>query len=104
MVWDLDNPDIPVKKPKEISMLEAMGRANRDSMPPLEMDEKVEDSADAVARSYRKFPNSTYGECVTVVSVALNVTGSALGGSFGDHMMSKSESEAVRACKLYFDL
>ena len=87
MHWDLDNPDIPVDKPKEIKELEAMGRTNRESMPPREMDEKLEDAASAVARLYKKLPGSDYEGCVGVVSVALSVTGSSLGGKFGTHMM-----------------
>lgn len=102
MHWDLDNPDIPVDKPKEIRELEAMGRTNRESMPPREMDEKLEDAAAAVARRYAKLPGADYEGCVGVVSVALSVTGSSLGGEFGTHMMSRCEIEAELACRLLF--
>ncbi len=104
MVWDLDNPDIPINKPKEIRELEAMGKADRESMPPREMDEKVEDAAEGIARAYKKLPGSNYQDCLDVVSVALNVTGAALEGKFGTHMLSLSDSEAERACKLIFDI
>lgn len=104
MPWDLDNPDIPVKKPKEVTELETMGKTNRDSMPPREMDEKVEDAALAVAKSYKKLPGADYEGCIGVVTVALTVTGSALGGKFGAHMVSLSVSEAELACKLVYDV
>ena len=103
MTWDLDNPEIPVNKPKEIDELEAMGRVNRDSMPPREMDEKVEDSAEAVAKSCKKLPSCDYDQCVTIVSTALNVTGSSLGGAFGNHMLSLSDSMAEHACRHHFE-
>jgi hypothetical protein len=103
MPWDLDNPEIPVNKPKEIRELEAMGQKNLESMPPREMDEKVEDAALAVARSYKKLPDADVEGCVAVVSVALNVTGSALGGKFGAHMLSYSETEAEHICRFIFE-
>lgn len=102
MYWDLENTDIPIEKPKEVKELESMGIVNRESMPPREMDEKLEDSAIAIAKNYKQIPDANLQGCVTVVSVALDVTGSSLGGKFGDLMLSRSKSSAQHACKRFF--
>jgi len=80
-----------------------MGADERDSMPPRETDEKLVESANALAKSYKKLPGSNFSECVVTVSVALNQTGSAIGGEFGKAMLSRSNQEAVRACRIVFE-
>lgn len=102
MVWDLDNPDIPLNKPKVIKQLEAMGKTDRESMPPREMDEKLDEAAEALAKAYQKLPGADYDGCLDVVTVALDVTGTALEGKFGTHMLSQGAAAAERACKFLF--
>lgn len=97
MSWHPDVPDLPIRKPREIELLEMMDRASLDSLPPLEVDEKVNEIAHAVARDYKsQIDNGSFDECVEVVSVALKVTGSAIGGHVGNAMIAAHNSAALR--------
>lgn len=103
MKWHPDVPDLPFEKPVEIEELEQMDRRVLDSMPGVEVDEKVDDVADAVARAYkRESSESSYDECVEVVSTALTVTGSSIGGHVGTALIARSEHAAKTACQLAF--
>lgn len=103
MQWHPDVPDIPIKKPKEIESLETMDRRVLDSMPGLEVEEKVEEIAHAVARAYKEQnPKGNYDECLEIVSIALNVTGSAIGGKVGNAMIAESDSASRTACQLVY--
>src|SRR6187431_1496425 len=98
MNWHPDVPDLPIKKPREIEILELMDRASLDSMPPLEVYEKVDEIAHAVARDYKiQVLDGSFEECAEVVSVALKTTGSAIGGHVGNAMISARNSAALRA-------
>ncbi len=99
MPWDPNETEIPINKPKEITELELMGRETLSSMPPREMDEKIEEAANAIAQQFNKQEEGDYESCVAVVSVALSITGSALGGEFGNLMVGKSDSQAQHACR-----
>lgn len=103
MPWHPDVPDIPIEKPPEISELELIGREALDSMPPREMDEKLEEAAFSVAKAFKKQKGSDYSGCVSIVSVALNMTGSSIGGQFGSLMLAQSENQAKHACKIVFE-
>lgn len=104
MRWHPDVPDLPIKKPKEIESLELMDRAVLDSMPPVEVKETVDQIAHAVARSYvdEKMDRATQDECLEVVSIALKVTGAAIGGQVGNAMVAESDTAAETACHLAF--
>ena len=104
MRWHPDVPDLPIRKPKEIEDLELMDRAVLDSMPPLEVEETVAQIAHAVARDYMldKRENGTEQECLELISIALKVTGAAIGGHVGNAMVAESDSAAATACKLAF--
>lgn len=103
MKWHPDVPDLPIEKPKEIEKLELMDQRALDSMPGVEVEEKVEEIAHAVARAYKKQqPNGNYDECLEVVSTALSVTGSAIGGHVGTAMIAESDSAAKTACRLAY--
>lgn len=103
MTWHQDVPSIPIKKPKEIEALELMNRVSLDSMPPLEVQEKVDEIAHAVARDYKKqIKNGTFEECLEIVSIALSVTGSAIGGQVGNAMVAASNSAAQIASRHAF--
>lgn len=103
MTWHPDVPDIPIKKPKEIEELELADRAVLDSMPGVEVKETVEQIAHAVARDYKKQKvNGNYDECLEIVSVALKVTGSAIGGKVGRAMIAACDTAAEEAAQQFF--
>jgi len=100
MAWHPDVPDIPIKKPKEIEDLEQMDRAFLDSMPSAEVNEKIEQIAHALARDYKiQVANGSYDECLQIVSVALILTGSAVGGHIGSSMIAAGNHAALKASK-----
>lgn len=104
MRWHPDVPDLPIKKPKEIENLEQMDRAVLDSMPPMEVEETVAQIAHAVARNYLKEKKdlATQPECLELISIALKVTGAAIGGHVGNAMVAEANSAAETACRLAF--
>jgi hypothetical protein len=103
MSWHPDVPNIPIKKPKEIETLELMDRVSLDSMPPMEVQEKVDEIAHSVARDYKKqVKNGTFEGCLEIVSVALRVTGSAIGGNVGNAMIAECDTAALNACRIAF--
>lgn len=105
MSWYPDVPNLPIAKPKEIEALEQRGRTYLDSMPPLEVQETVDNIAEAVAVAYKK--KNAKGDregCLEVVSVALKVTGSAIGGHVGNAMVAQCDTAAERAIEIYFPI
>jgi len=103
MAWHPDVPDLPIRKPKKIEQLEKTDPAILEAMPRVEVDDTVEDIAHAVAVAYKKqVKNCHYEECIEVVSVALKVTGSSLGGQVGKAMIAANEKSAIKACSLVF--
>lgn len=104
MPWHPDIPDLPLDKPKIIEDLEQMDPAIRNSMPPAEIDETIESIAYDVAEAYKeKFPNGTTEECLNFVSIALRVTGSALGGKIGLSMIASCDTTAETACRFFYE-
>ena len=100
MTWHPDVPNIPIKKPKEI---EVMDRTSLDSLPPLAVKEKVDEIAHAVARDYKKQKkHPSFDECLEIISIALKVTGSAIGGRVGTAMIAACDSAALTAAKTAF--
>lgn len=98
MAWHPDLPDIPIRKPREIELLELMDRDSLDSMPPLEIGEKVDEIAHAVARDYKiQIVHGSQEECAEIVSIALETTGSAIGGHVGNAMIAARNSAALKA-------
>ena len=103
MGWHPDIPDLPISKPEKIAKLEKLGRKFLDSLPGNEVDEMVEDAALSIAKTYRKeTKGANFVECVEIVSVALNVTGSAIGGQVGLALIAASDRGAENACRLLF--
>lgn len=103
MKWHPDVPDIPIKKPKQIEKLERMDRVMLDSMPSAEVDEKVEEIAIAVAKECKKqIKNCSFESCIEMVSIALETTGSAIGGKVGTAMIAAQDKAAKSACSIYF--
>lgn len=104
MPWHPDIPDLPLDKPKIIEDLEQMDPAIRNSMPPAEMDEIIESIAYDVAKAYKKkFPKGSIEECFNFVSIALRVTGSALGGKIGLSMVASCDTVAETACRFFYE-
>lgn len=104
MPWHPDIPDLPIDKPKIIENLEQMDRAALDSMPSAETDELIESAAYDVAKAYKeKFPNGNIEECFDFVSIALSVTGSALGGKIGLAMVAASDTITEKICRLVYE-
>lgn len=105
MSWHPDVPNLPIKKPKEIETLEQMNRLTLDSMPPLEVEEKVNEIAHAVARDYKKQKkDGSFDECLEVVSVALRVTGSGIGGQVGQAMIAGCNLLALKVSQESFPI
>jgi hypothetical protein len=103
MSWPPDVPNIPIKKPKEIEVLELTDSAFLDSMPPLEVQEKIEEIAHATARDYKEqVKNGSFEECLEIVTIALEVTGSAIGGQVGRAMVAACNSAALNASRNMF--
>lgn len=103
MIWHPDVPNLPIKKPKRIEAIEKMDPTYRESLPQVEVQELVDDAAEAVAKEYKKeFPNGTHERCIELVSVALTVTGSAIGGQVGNAMIAQADKNAERVATMYF--
>lgn len=103
MEWHPDVPELPFTKPKKIEDLEKKDRKFYDSMPPQEVDKLVDDAAMAIAQAYyTQCRKNSYEECIEMVSSALEVTGSAIGGHVGSHMVSSQNESAKKACRLLF--
>jgi hypothetical protein len=103
MSWHPDIPDIPISKPEKIARLERMDRSFLDSLPGTEVEELVQDAALSIAKTYKKEkqkPSCT--ECCEVVSVAMTVTGSAIGGQVGLALIADADSAAENACRSLF--
>ncbi|MBA3816654.1 MAG: hypothetical protein H0X29_09100 [Parachlamydiaceae bacterium] len=103
--WHPDTPDLPIEKPLIIENLEKMDPSTLNSMPPAEIDEMIESIAYNVAKAYKeKFHNGDIKGCIDFVSIALNVTGSSLGGKIGLAMVAGSDIVAKKACHLIYEV
>ncbi len=98
-----DVPELGIKKPKKLEEFEELEPHILDAMTPLEVTEHIRDIAESVADAYHREVNGgNYQGCVDMVSVALSVTGNAIGGKVGAEMVGENESAAKEACKLEF--
>lgn len=105
MSWHPDIPDLPITKPKIIEELEQADRRVLDSMPGAEIEDKVNSVAYAVAEAYsEKFEKGNYQGCFEFTSIALSVTGAALGGKFGTAMVAASQNAAKSASLIFFPM
>lgn len=102
MKWHPDVPDLPISKPKELEKIELMDPAERNAMRDVQVEETVDEIAHAVARDYHQQLGGSYRDCIDIVSVALTVTGSSLGGNLGNAMISSTETAARTACRTIF--
>lgn len=104
MNWHPDVPDISVKKPRELAKIEELPISLLNAMTPLELDEKIRDAADGLAKNYVKAAKekATLDECIYFVSGALTQTGGAIDGRAGAAMVGRSDRAAETACKQLF--
>lgn len=104
MNWHPDVPDISAKKPRELEKIEKLPPTVLNAMTPLELDEKISDVADGLAKSYMAAANgnATVEECIIFVAGALTQTGGAINGKAGAAMVGKSGHAAEIACKQLF--
>lgn len=103
MAWHPDVPDLPIKKPKVIEKIEKMDPVELNSLPGVEVQELVDEVAHAVAKAYKnEVVNGNIDECEEVISIALSVTGSAIGGQVGLTMIAESDSAAEKASAIVF--
>ena len=68
------------------------------------MQETVDNIAEAIAGAYKKEHPKGTPKCLEIVSLALTVTGSAIGGHVGTAMVAESDKAAQRATNLYFEV
>lgn len=102
MTSELDVPNLPFKKPLILEKLEQLGLEQREAMDPYEVQERIQESADGIAVSYREHGGQDYEGCVVMVSTALAQTGQALGGNMGAIMVGLSHRAARIACRETF--
>ena len=103
MSWDPSDADLLLEKPNAINILEKLSPAFLDSMPGVEVEEKIRDAAEALAKTYqRKTKDGNYEMCVMLVAGALTQSGSDIGGSVGTLMIGTAESKAKAACRLFY--
>jgi hypothetical protein len=62
MNWNLDIPQLPFKKPRQIEDLEQLSPAQRDAMDFQEIEERLDLAADSLVQSYKNLTNSCYAE------------------------------------------
>lgn len=103
MSWPPDVPDINLAKPKELERLEKMERHIRDAMTQQEISDHIETIAQRFAENYKKKPDSDYEGCKEIVSLALTLSGGAIGGKVGQSLMGTSSGAAESACRIVFD-
>jgi hypothetical protein len=102
MSWPPDVPDIGIKKPHTLEKLESTDRDILDAMDHVEVEERITDVAQSLAREYRKEKNADYQSCLDFVTFALRMTGSALGGKFGAYMVGERVRLAERGTRMVF--
>lgn len=100
-----DVPNIPLKKPRALEKLEKQSSEILNAMTPVELDEKIEDVARALAENYAEQmgKDATYDGCLMVVSEALTQTGASIENrKTGDRMIGTCDAKAKEACKILF--
>lgn len=103
MSWELDTPQLPLKKSAQLTRLEQLAPHLREAMDFQEIHERIEEAAYGLALSYHKTKNSDYETGVLLIQQALSETGAALRGKFGEIMVGTSEKIAQKVCKVVFN-
>ena len=102
MSWDLDTPNLPFKKPKQLEVLEEMTLDQREAMDPVEVKEHIHGIAASLAENCKKENEKNREWCQMIIHKALQQTGAALGGKFGATMVALSDEIAEDSIKEAF--
>lgn len=102
MSWELDTPEVPLKKSAALEKLEQMSLDQLNAMDRQEVNERIEEAAFGLARAYHKIKGSDCDTCIGIVHSALSQTGGALGGKVGAIMVATSVQAAENACRVVF--
>ena len=103
MSWNPSEPNLLDTKPDALIALEKLTAVYLDSMPGLQVEEKIRDAAEELATSYRnKSHNGNFDTCVLLVSGVLRQTGGEIGGSVGGMMIGTAEGQAKTACRILY--
>ena len=102
MTWYPDTPELDFKKPPTIIYLEELNNNTLNAMDFVEIYDHIQTAANETAQAYHKAKGGNYEDCVLIVSMALSVTGNAIGGKVGGLLVARSEEAARKAAELVF--
>lgn len=103
MPWTPDEEDFPISIPKNLQELEKLNQDQLRAMTRQEVDDRLQEIAEAAASSCRKeISGCTYETCVSVVSAVLNRAGSNIDNGVGEILVAESQSWAKVACGTVF--
>lgn len=102
MSWHPDVPELNIPKPQALKTLEGLGDDVLNAMDTVEIDRRIDDVANQIAHEYAKTPNATYEECIDLISMALSVTGNAMGGRVGALFVGRCDEAGEKAARLVF--
>lgn len=105
MTWnDIDTPELPFKKPRQLEELEKMGMDQREAMDPQEKKDRVRDTAYSLALSYQKYSKNKgdYDGCVAIVHSALSTMGNSIDGKLGALMVGMSDEASQEMCRILY--
>lgn len=102
MIWDLDVPNLPFKKPIQIEKLELMDKEQREAMDPEEVRRKTEEVAYSLALSFKKRIGNDKVGCLAMIQKAIEELGYSFGGKMGAAMLGHREQAARQACQDVF--
>lgn len=103
MSWELDTPQVPLKKTAALENLEQLNPEQLNAMDRQEIDKRIEEIAYGLAKAYRKMKKGDCDTCIRIVISALRETGGAIGGKFGAIMVGTSQQVAEKTCKVIFN-
>lgn len=102
MPWHPDVPELNIPKPKAIKWLEELGDDVLHAMDTVEINRRIDDAAGQIAQEYAKKPGADYEGCVDLISMALSVTGNAMGGRVGALFVGRCDEAAEKAARLVY--
>lgn len=102
MEWDIDNPELPFKKPSELEEIEKIDSKQREAMDKVEMQNRINGAAVSIAEAYAENNGKDPEDCVAIIHSALTEMGGSLGGKFGAAMVGMAEKAAHFACQKVF--
>lgn len=103
MAWYPDTPELDFKKPPTIIYLEELNNKTLNAMDSVEIEDHIQAAANETAQAYHQAKGGNYEDCLLVVSMALSVTGNAIGGKVGALLVAKCEDAAKKACEIIYE-